>query len=163
MLSCSIWFCAPSFWTTTRPKTRCRNRMLQLNIWCSWWWPYVPETCRAKNTSIKLPWCMQLECHIISRKTVFLKYAFCKTFAGTVRRGEVWCGVLWCGVVCCGVVRYGVVWCGEVRYGVVWWGMVWCSVVCWGMVVVWCGVVCVVVWCDVVQYTAWMLEINSNR
>jgi len=26
--------------------------VLQLNIWCSWWWAYVPETCRAKETSI---------------------------------------------------------------------------------------------------------------
>ena len=29
-------------------------------------WAYVPETCRAKNTSIKLPSCIKLEFHIIS-------------------------------------------------------------------------------------------------
>ena len=47
--------------------------MLQLNIWCSWWWAYVPETCRrAKNTSIKLPFCIKLGFQIISwgRSTV---------------------------------------------------------------------------------------------
>jgi len=35
----------------------------QLNIYCSWWWAYVPETCRAKNTSIKLPCCIKLAFH----------------------------------------------------------------------------------------------------
>ena len=29
-------------------------------------WPYVPETCRAKNTSIKWPCCIKLAFHIIS-------------------------------------------------------------------------------------------------
>jgi len=33
-------------------KLGAENHMLQLNIQCSWWWAYVPETCRAKNTSI---------------------------------------------------------------------------------------------------------------
>jgi len=28
-------------------------------------WAYVPGTCRAKNTSIKLPRCMKLAIHII--------------------------------------------------------------------------------------------------
>ena len=51
---------------TTHPKTRCRKHMLQLNISCSWWWAYVPETCRAKNTSIKLPCCIKLAFQIIS-------------------------------------------------------------------------------------------------
>ena len=61
----------------TRPKQRlsrppsiqklgAQNHMLQLNIWCSWWWAYVPETCRAKNTSIKSPCCMNLAFQIIS-------------------------------------------------------------------------------------------------
>ena len=53
--------------TTTHPKTRCRNHMLQLNIHCSWWWAYVPETCRAKNTLIKLPCCIKLAFQVISR------------------------------------------------------------------------------------------------
>ena len=26
--------------------------MLQLNIHCSWWWAYAPETCRAKDISV---------------------------------------------------------------------------------------------------------------
>ena len=54
-------------------ESRCVGRVygvdgavLQLNIWCSWWWAYVPETCRAKNISIKLPCCIKLAFHIIS-------------------------------------------------------------------------------------------------
>ena len=46
--------------------TRAENHMLQLNIWCSWWWAYVPKTCRAKNTLIKLPCCIKLAFQIIS-------------------------------------------------------------------------------------------------
>ena len=42
------------------------NHMLQLNIWCSWWWVYVPKTCPAKNTLIKLPCCIKLAFQIIS-------------------------------------------------------------------------------------------------
>ena len=41
-------------------KLGAENHMLQLNIQCSWWWAYVPETCRAKNTVIKLPCCIKL-------------------------------------------------------------------------------------------------------
>jgi len=40
--------------------------MLQHNIQCSWWWAYVPETCRAKNTSMKLPRCIKLTFNFIS-------------------------------------------------------------------------------------------------
>ena len=32
----------------------------------SWWWAYVPETCRAKYTSIKLPSCIKLAFHFMS-------------------------------------------------------------------------------------------------
>ena len=39
---------------------------VQKTICCSWWWAYVPETCRAKNTSIKLPSCIKLAFHFIS-------------------------------------------------------------------------------------------------
>jgi hypothetical protein len=46
-------------------KLGAENHMLQL-VWCSWWWSYVPETCRAKNISIKLPRCIKLAFHIIS-------------------------------------------------------------------------------------------------
>jgi len=39
---------------------------------CSWWWAYVPETCRAKNTLIKSPCCIKLAFQIISwgRRTI---------------------------------------------------------------------------------------------
>jgi len=40
-------------------KLGAENHTLQLNFWCSWWWAYVPETCRAKNTLIKLPCCIK--------------------------------------------------------------------------------------------------------
>ena len=46
-------------------KLGTENHMLQLNISCLWWWTYVPETCRAKNTSIKLPSCIKLAFHFI--------------------------------------------------------------------------------------------------
>ena len=49
-------------------KIGAENRTLQLNIWCSWWWAFVPETCWAKNTSIKLPCCIKLAFQIISLK-----------------------------------------------------------------------------------------------
>jgi len=52
MLSCSIRFSA----------LECP---VQKTI-CSWWWAYVPGTCRAKNTSIKLPSCIKLAFHFIS-------------------------------------------------------------------------------------------------
>jgi len=50
----------------TIQKLGAENHTLQLNIWCSWWWAYVPETCRAKYTLIKLPFCIKLAFHIIS-------------------------------------------------------------------------------------------------
>jgi len=62
---------AAAFETTTHPKTRCRKSyaatqhlMLLMMGVCT-----VPETCRAKNTSIKLPCCIKLAFHIISRST----------------------------------------------------------------------------------------------
>ena len=48
-------------------KLGAENHMLQLNIQCSWWWAYVPETFRAKNTLIKSPCCIKLAFQIISR------------------------------------------------------------------------------------------------
>jgi len=42
------------------------NHILQHNIQYSWWWAYVPETCRAKNTLIKLPSCIKLAFQVIS-------------------------------------------------------------------------------------------------
>jgi hypothetical protein len=47
-------------------KRGAENHMLQLNIQCSWWWAYVPETCWSKNTLIKLPCCKKLAFQIIS-------------------------------------------------------------------------------------------------
>ena len=51
--SCVRWgWCratsAPYTWPTQR------LRMLHFNVWCSWWWAYVLETCRAKITLIKI-------------------------------------------------------------------------------------------------------------
>ena len=47
-------------------KLGAENRMLRLNVWCSWWWAYIPEVCRGKNTLIKLPCCIELAFQIIS-------------------------------------------------------------------------------------------------
>jgi len=49
----------------TIQKLGAENHTLQLNIQCSWWWAYVPETCRAKNTLIKLPYCIKLAFQVI--------------------------------------------------------------------------------------------------
>jgi hypothetical protein len=81
MLSCNIWFSAPSFWmdsslesrcvgrvcirtahttyaaalkTTTHPKTLCRKPYAATQHLMLLMMAYVPETCRAKNTLIKL-------------------------------------------------------------------------------------------------------------
>jgi len=70
------WWTVPSA-PYTRPTQRlsrpppiqklgAENHTLQLNIQCSWWWAYAPETCRAKNTSIKLPSYIKLAFHSIS-------------------------------------------------------------------------------------------------
>ena len=82
ILSCSIWFSAPRFWMSGGLESRfvsrvygadvavrmvvCTVRMVTCDSWCSWWWAYVHETCRAKNTSIKLPCCIKLAFHIVS-------------------------------------------------------------------------------------------------
>jgi len=46
--------------------------MLELNVWCSWWWAYVPETCRAKNTFIKLSFCVKFAFQIILLFEIFI-------------------------------------------------------------------------------------------
>ena len=48
-------------------KLGAENHMLQLNVWSSWRWAYVPETCRAKNTLIKSPCCIKLAFQITSQ------------------------------------------------------------------------------------------------
>jgi len=52
--------------TTTLPKTRCRKPYAATQHLILLMMGYVPETCRAKNTLIKLPCCMKLAFHIIS-------------------------------------------------------------------------------------------------
>jgi len=52
-------------WVVVLRAAVCAVRMVT-HIECSWWWAYVPETCRAKNTLIKLPCCIKLAFHIIS-------------------------------------------------------------------------------------------------
>jgi len=47
-------------------KLGAENHMLQLNIQFSWWWAYVPETRRAKNTLIKLPCSIKLAFQVTS-------------------------------------------------------------------------------------------------
>ena len=54
-------------------KLGAENHLLQLNIWYSWWWAYVSETCRAKNTSINLRCCIKLACHFTSRRRSTVK------------------------------------------------------------------------------------------
>ena len=70
MLSCSIWFSAPSFWMGGGLESRCVGRVYGADgavrrhhphrTWAS-----VPETCRAKYTSIKLPSCIKLAFYFI--------------------------------------------------------------------------------------------------
>ena len=48
-------------------KLGAENHTLQLNIQCSWRWAYVPKTCQAKNILKKLPSCIKLAFHFISR------------------------------------------------------------------------------------------------
>jgi hypothetical protein len=47
-------------------KLGAKNHMLQLNIHCSWWRAYIPETCRDINTLIKPPSCIKLKFQVIS-------------------------------------------------------------------------------------------------
>jgi len=62
MLSCSIWFSAPSFWMGGGLDSRCVGRVYGADGAVR----HVPETCRAKNTSIKLPSFIKLAFHFIS-------------------------------------------------------------------------------------------------
>jgi len=50
MLSCIIWFSAPSFWMGGSLESRCVGCVYSADG--AWWWAYVHETCGAKNTSI---------------------------------------------------------------------------------------------------------------
>ena len=67
-------------------KLGAENHMLQLKVWWSWWWAYVPETCRTKNTLIKLPCCIKLAFQIISWRRCTIKQPssfFDPEYAGT--------------------------------------------------------------------------------
>jgi len=66
MLSCSIWFSAPSFWICGGLESRCVGRGYGADGTIRTVKTYVPETCRAKNTSIKLLICIKLAFHFIS-------------------------------------------------------------------------------------------------
>jgi len=49
---CRVYGLDGAVWLSRIYKLSAENHMLQLNIYCSWWWAYAPETCRAKETSI---------------------------------------------------------------------------------------------------------------
>ena len=72
MLSCSIWFSAPSLWMGGGLESRCARRVYGADGAVRRHHPhrtqptYVHETCRAKDTSIKLRCCIKLAFHIIS-------------------------------------------------------------------------------------------------
>jgi len=53
MLSCSIWFSAPSFWMGGGPESRCVSCV------------YGADGA-VRHTSIKIPYCIKLTFHIIS-------------------------------------------------------------------------------------------------
>ena len=64
MSSCSIWLSAPSFWMGGGLESRCVGRVYDADGAVHGTAP--SETCRAKNTSIKLPSCIKLAFHFIS-------------------------------------------------------------------------------------------------
>jgi len=86
MLSCSIRFSAPIFWMGGCLESHCVGRVygadgavhpsknsVQKIIRCnSTLWAYVPETFRAKNTSVKIPSCIKLAFHFISPKLILI-------------------------------------------------------------------------------------------
>ena len=66
MLSCSIWFSEPSFRMGGGLESRCVGRGYGAD-------GAVHGTCRAKNTSIKLPSCIKLAFHFISCMCIYLQ------------------------------------------------------------------------------------------
>jgi len=65
---------------TTLPKTRCRKPYAATQHLMLLMMGYVPETCRAKNTSIKLPCCIKLAFQIISKSILLCRlypFAIC--------------------------------------------------------------------------------------
>ena len=67
MLSCSVWFCAPSFGMGGGLESRCVGRVRSADV----------ATCRAKNTLIKLPCCIELAFQIISWGRCAVKQPSC--------------------------------------------------------------------------------------
>ena len=76
MLSCSIWFSAPSFWMGGGLDSRCVGRVYGADVAVRW--AYVPETCRAKNISIKLLCYIKLVFHIISWEVKSVSQCVCR-------------------------------------------------------------------------------------
>ena len=64
MLSCSIWFSAPSFWKSGGLESRCVGRVYGADS-------AVHGTIR-KNTSIKFPSCIKLAFQVISKPLVLV-------------------------------------------------------------------------------------------
>jgi len=83
-LSCSVWFSVPSFWMDGGLESRCVGRVYgadgAVHHSHRTHRTHVPETCRAKNTSIKLSCSIKLPFHIISTNfhfTISTKYVHC--------------------------------------------------------------------------------------
>jgi len=80
MLSSSIWFSAPSFWMGGGLESRCVVRAYGADGAVPAPSAYIPETCRAKNTSIKLLSFIKLAFHFV----------LLKRFGSTVYRIETY-------------------------------------------------------------------------
>jgi hypothetical protein len=65
MLSCSIWFSEPSFWMGGDLDSSCVGRVYG-----------------AKNTSIKLLFCIKFAFHIISSSYVYINTKRCSSLSG---------------------------------------------------------------------------------
>jgi len=88
---------------TTHQKTRCRKPYAGTQQLMFLWWVYVPETCRAKNTSITLHCRIKLAFHFIpwGRCTVKQpsKFDFTWSFTGffQCRSHRTERRIRWCG------------------------------------------------------------------
>jgi len=95
MLSCSIWFPAPSLWMGGGLENRCVGRVCGAD---------GAETCRAKITLIKLPCCIKLAFQIISFVSVVwtLYISECENgnikFNGTTRTPRAYFVKFWNGL-----------------------------------------------------------------
>ena len=111
MLSCSIWFCAPSFWMGGGLESCCVGRVYGADgarhhphrcrkICCGSTsnapddGRMYPKTCRAKSISIKLPCFIKLAFHIISwgRCTVKQHSNLCQLAWKSIKYFRSWVG-----------------------------------------------------------------------